>query len=117
MNDDPQLRGGFVAALDYGFRRVARLAWCGGRISECLPATVVRADPLSLRRRVVNLVDNALKCGERARLNLHSGDGRVAPEIDDDGPGIPRVCNNVFLNHFSGQRLHVIATPVESASD
>ena len=38
---------------------------------------------------VVNLVDNALKYGERARLRLRSGAEQVTLEIDDDGPGIP----------------------------
>jgi two-component system OmpR family sensor kinase len=50
---------------------------------------VVRAESLSLRRLVVNPVDNALKYGERARLELCSSEGQVALEIDDDGPGIP----------------------------
>ena len=46
-------------------------------------------DPVSLRRLVVNLVDNALKYGERARLRLRANDGQCTIEIDDDGPGIP----------------------------
>jgi two-component system OmpR family sensor kinase len=46
-------------------------------------------DPVSLRRMVVNLVDNALKYGVRARLHLKAGSGSCTLEIDDDGPGIP----------------------------
>jgi len=46
-------------------------------------------DPVSLRRMVVNLVDNALKYGARARLRVRAAGGFCALEIDDDGPGIP----------------------------
>jgi two-component system OmpR family sensor kinase len=50
---------------------------------------IILGDPLSLRRLVVNLVDNALKYGERARLRLQLRGSTCAIEIDDDGPGIP----------------------------
>jgi len=46
-------------------------------------------NPLALRRMVVNLVENALKYGERARLRLRATGDRCVLEIDDDGPGIP----------------------------
>jgi len=52
------------------------------------PVTL-QADPLALRRMVMNLVDNALKYGERARLRLRGDAGRITLEVDDDGPGIP----------------------------
>lgn len=52
------------------------------------PVTVT-GNPLALRRMVINLVDNALKYGERARLRLRSANGRCVLEVDDDGPGIP----------------------------
>lgn len=52
------------------------------------PVTL-HGDPLALRRMVMNLVDNALKYGERARLRLRGDAGRVTLEVDDDGPGIP----------------------------
>jgi two-component system, OmpR family, sensor kinase len=50
---------------------------------------IIEGDPVSLRRLVVNLVDNALKYGERARLRLRMADKRCTIEVDDDGPGIP----------------------------
>jgi two-component system OmpR family sensor kinase len=52
------------------------------------PITLM-GDPLSLRRMVVNLVDNALKYGQRARLRLRTVRGNCILEIDDDGPGVP----------------------------
>lgn len=52
------------------------------------PITVL-GDPLSLRRMVVNLVDNALKYGARARLRLKVSGAQCLLEVDDDGPGIP----------------------------
>ena len=65
---------------------------------------LIEGDPLSLRRLVVNLVDNALKYGKRARLRLRVGPDYCNIEIDDDGPGIPEGCRNAFSNHFSGPR-------------
>jgi signal transduction histidine kinase len=38
---------------------------------------------------LVNLVENALKYGERARLRLKRQSQDCTLEIDDDGPGIP----------------------------
>jgi signal transduction histidine kinase len=52
-------------------------------------SVIIEGDPLSLRRLVVNLVDNALKYGERARLRLKATPHNCTIEIDDDGPGIP----------------------------
>ena len=48
----------------------------------------MEGDPVSLRRMVGNLVDNALKYGHRARIALAAeGDG-YRLDVDDDGPGI-----------------------------
>lgn len=49
----------------------------------------LEGDPLALKRVVVNLVENAVKYGERARLRLAVTGSRCALEVDDDGPGIP----------------------------
>lgn len=51
------------------------------------PVTL-RGDPVALRRLVSNLVDNALKYGERARLALFAEAGQCRLVVDDDGPGI-----------------------------
>jgi two-component system OmpR family sensor kinase len=55
---------------------------------EAGEAITVEGDPLALRRAVVNVVDNAVKYGERARLRLRVDDGRCTLQVDDDGPGI-----------------------------
>jgi signal transduction histidine kinase len=46
--------------------------------------------PLSLRRAVRNLIENALHYGVRARVSVARHDNEVLIRVDDDGPGIPR---------------------------
>lgn len=50
---------------------------------------IIEGVPLALRRMIVNLVENAVKYGARARLRLTVADGHATIVIDDDGPGIP----------------------------
>ncbi|ARU06770.1 two-component sensor histidine kinase [Comamonas serinivorans] len=45
--------------------------------------------PQALRRILTNLVDNALKYGERAEVGVRLEDGAVRVEVCDAGPGIP----------------------------
>lgn len=45
--------------------------------------------PIALQRAFRNLVDNAIKYGERARVNLRQDQGAVFITVDDDGPGLP----------------------------
>ncbi|HEY2682376.1 MAG TPA: ATP-binding protein [Steroidobacteraceae bacterium] len=63
-------------------------------------SVVVEAAPLALRRLVGNLIDNALKYGERARLKLSRADGLCLLEIDDDGPGIPESLHQQVFEPF-----------------
>ncbi|WP_345777365.1 ATP-binding protein [Lysobacter sp. MMG2] len=56
-------------------------------LTDGAPAPL-RGDPLALRRMVGNLVDNALKYGQSARLSLHTDAEGYALHIDDDGPGV-----------------------------
>ncbi|WP_165840803.1 ATP-binding protein [Pseudomonas sp. SDI] len=57
--------------------------------------------PLALRRCMGNLIDNALKYGERAHLRIiDSAEGFVL-QVDDEGPGVPeRQLEQVFEPHF-----------------
>jgi signal transduction histidine kinase len=50
---------------------------------------VVDGDPLALKRLFVNLVDNALKFGSRARARVLAEGDMAIIEVDDDGPGMP----------------------------
>jgi signal transduction histidine kinase len=53
------------------------------------PATCdIPARPLALKRALVNLVENAIKYGSRARITLQINGDVVDILIDDDGPGI-----------------------------
>jgi signal transduction histidine kinase len=51
--------------------------------------TVLELRPTWLRRALRNLIGNALRYGERARISMTREDSRVVIRIDDDGPGIP----------------------------
>jgi signal transduction histidine kinase len=50
---------------------------------------LARVHPAALRRAVANLVDNALRYGDRARVHVGTQGETVEITIDDDGPGIP----------------------------
>lgn len=57
--------------------------------------------PLSLRRAVMNLVENALHYGQRARVSVQRRDAEVLIRVDDDGPGIPRDQLDEVLKPFT----------------
>lgn len=48
-----------------------------------------RCRPEALRRAVRNLIQNAIRYGERARVTLRRGGDAIEIVVDDDGPGIP----------------------------
>lgn len=59
----------------------------GAQLAETEPLAVM-ARPVALTRAIGNLVDNALRYGKAARVEVaRSGDSAVI-RIDDDGPGI-----------------------------
>ncbi|MGE8295357.1 MAG: ATP-binding protein [Pseudomonas sp.] len=57
--------------------------------------------PLALRRCIGNLLDNALKYGERAHLHIEDDDEAFVLHVDDEGPGVPeQKLEQVFEPHF-----------------
>lgn len=67
-----------------------------GEAAECYPGK-----PLALRRCIGNLVDNALKYGERAHLQVEDSDEAFVLHVDDEGPGVPeQKLEQVFEPHF-----------------
>jgi len=50
---------------------------------------IITAQSLGLKRLFANLVENALKYGEAARIKLRAEEGAVIVDVEDDGPGIP----------------------------
>lgn len=45
--------------------------------------------PLALKRCIGNLLDNALKYGERAHLSIEDSPEHFVLHVDDEGPGVP----------------------------
>jgi len=67
------------------------------------PRAPLHGDPLALRRMAGNLVDNALKYGQRARLHLQQAGDGYALWIDDDGPGVdPAGSEQLFMPFVRG---------------
>ena len=64
-------------------------ALVGGQVEivDGQPVTV-DGDPVALQRLFSNLVDNALKYGGGARINLRLDSGAAVVEIADNGPGL-----------------------------
>lgn len=58
-------------------------------VFESAPGTPYACQPLALRRALVNLAENAVAYGARARISLLSESECLIVRIDDDGPGIP----------------------------
>ena len=55
-----------------------------------MPLHIVRLmHPVPMRRVLRNLIDNAIKYGDRARVSLHEEGGQTLIRVADDGPGIP----------------------------
>jgi signal transduction histidine kinase len=51
--------------------------------------SVVRAKPLALSRVVVNLITNAVRYGQAARVKVSKAGQQVVITVEDDGPGLP----------------------------
>ncbi|WP_407296990.1 ATP-binding protein [Stutzerimonas zhaodongensis] len=57
--------------------------------------------PLALKRCIGNLLDNALKYGDRAHLSIEDDDNVFVLHVDDEGPGVPEAwLKQVFEPNF-----------------
>lgn len=64
----------------------------------------VEVDVLGMRRLLDNLLENALKYGERARIRLRTDAESIFVDIIDDGPGVPgEELERVFEPFYRGE--------------
>lgn len=64
----------------------------------------------ALRRAITNLIDNAIKYGQLAKVSLSAQDDRVRIQIKDVGPGIPDTLRTqVFRPFFRGDQSRNLA--------
>lgn len=56
--------------------------------------------PVAIKRAFANLIDNAVKYGKAARVQLEDDASRILVRIDDDGPGIPEADMEVVFEPF-----------------
>lgn len=87
---------------------------------------VLQTRPLAMKRAIANLIENGLKYGDRAQVQLDVVEGEARLRIDDDGPGIPEAeLESVIAPFFRldaarsrdtsglGLGLSIVATAVE----
>ena len=64
----------------------------------------LRARPLALRRCLTNLIDNALRYGQRASVVVEDGHDTLTLRVRDDGPGLPEAqLEQAFEPFFRGE--------------
>jgi signal transduction histidine kinase len=73
--------------LDEVVRNVTLIG--GDAAVETAQPAPVEVDILGIRRLLTNLVENAVKYGERARIRLRIDQDCAVAEVADDGPGVP----------------------------
>ena len=71
----------------------------------------VDVDSLSVQRVVSNLIENALKYGEHARVRMYAEGAEAVAEVEDDGPGLPEEeMERVFLPFYRSERARTLDT-------
>ncbi|MBZ0208989.1 MAG: HAMP domain-containing protein [Hyphomicrobium sp.] len=60
----------------------------------------VRSKPVAVQRALTNIVENAVKYGNRARINVTERAGGVEITVDDEGPGIPEALQAEIFEPF-----------------
>lgn len=69
-------------------------------LAETGESTFVLGDPLSLRRVIGNLIDNAIKYAGSARVSVMVDEGYAVLSVEDEGPGIPPDLVNLLTEPF-----------------
>ena len=87
VSDEPREVVDLVALIESVCHNLADLGYPVEFAGEGRLAYACRR--VALRRALTNLVENAVKYGERARVGLNERDDHIIIHIDDDGPGIP----------------------------
>lgn len=64
-------------------------------------SATILGDRLAFRRIIANLIDNALRYGQAARVSLGLQNGQIEVVIDDEGPGIPKEERAFLLEPFA----------------
>lgn len=73
----------------------------GKRASYAGPTQVrLTCRPIGIKRAFANLLDNAIKYGDAARVTLRDVPGSISVFIDDDGPGISAADREVVFEPF-----------------
>ena len=80
---EPVDLGALLATLVREYTEIGANVSFGGHA-----AAAARVKPRALRRCLANLIDNALKFGNQARIGVEESDALVI-RVTDDGPGIP----------------------------
>lgn len=70
------------------------------RVDQNSEQAMILGDRLALRRIVSNLIDNALKYGRRADIEVSADPANVFVRVEDDGPGIPQDFREILLEPF-----------------
>jgi signal transduction histidine kinase len=75
-------------------------------------SVVVDGDPVALQRLFANLIDNAIKYGQSARISIFEREGDAVVQIADRGPGLPqRELETVFTPFYRTDAAHQRAAP------
>ncbi|MEM9669333.1 MAG: ATP-binding protein [Pseudomonadota bacterium] len=61
----------------------------------------LRAKPMSLKRALSNLVNNAVNYADRTEISVQNYQGGVTIRVDDNGPGIPKEHYDEALKPFT----------------
>jgi signal transduction histidine kinase len=71
-----------------------------GFVAQAGGSTSILGDPLSLRRVIGNLIDNAIKYAGSARVSVMVDSGYAVLSVEDDGPGIPAESADLLTEPF-----------------